>query len=427
MRHGLLLTAVATVTVPGLLAMLAVVGHEHVEADAGAAAVALEGAPLSAQLPVALTTVPAAGHEDVAGVQSAPSSTAMPALSGVSTGQQAKGVPIGIRLLTLAADASLTTSYQGTEAVSQSGVAGSVEMTSQVWHQGGGTTLVETLNNVTNDVTSATPRPTLAPAAGVEVASSDPASGSPEGVFGVTTDLVKLLRQHYFALDWGTGSVVGRPATVVALYRSDNSLAARYWLDNQTMVPLRRELYDTSGHVISDDSFIDIQFGAITLPQLAATGAAPAEQAQPAQSWVAAASPAQFLTSLTGQGWQVPAAPPGGLPLYAAASTTTASGKVVDLEYSDGLYDISVFMQRGTLAPDMPRWQPVSVAGQQAFVSGHSVTWARLGFVYTVIADAPPQTIAQLVKALPDSGSPGVLGRLGRGFTRLAHVIDPFG
>jgi sigma-E factor negative regulatory protein RseB len=420
MRHGLLLTAVATVTVPGLLAMLAVLGHEHV--GAGAAAVALEGAPLSAQLPVALTTAPAAGHEDVAGVQRE-TGPAVPVLSGVSTGQQA----VGIRLLTLAADASLTTSYQGTEAVSQSGVAGSVEMTSQVWHQGGGTTLVETLNDVTNDVTSATTHPAVVPTAGIEVASSDPASGSPEGVFGVTTDLVKLLRQHYFALYWGTGSVIDRSATVVALYRSDDSLAARYWLDNRTLVPLRRELYDTSGHIISDDSFVQIQFGAITLPQLAATGATPTEQTQPAQSWITAASPGKFLTSLTGQGWQVPAAPPGGLPLYAAASTTTASGKVVDLEYSDGLYDVSIFMQRGTLAPDMPGWQPVSVAGQQAYVSGHSVTWARLGFVYTVIADAPPQTVAQLVKALPDSGSPGVLGRLGRGFTRLAHVINPFG
>jgi len=40
MRHGLLLTAVATVTVPGLLAMLAVVGHEHVAVEAGVNAAA---------------------------------------------------------------------------------------------------------------------------------------------------------------------------------------------------------------------------------------------------------------------------------------------------------------------------------------------------------------------------------------------------
>ena len=67
------------------------------------------------------------------------------------------------------------------------------------------------------------------------------------------------------------------------------------------------------------------------------------------------------------------------------------------------------------------------MGGQQAFVSGHSLTWSGLGFVYTMIADAPPQTMTQVVGGLPRGGAPGVLVRLGRGFTRLAHVINPFG
>jgi sigma-E factor negative regulatory protein RseB len=75
----------------------------------------------------------------------------------------------------------------------------------------------------------------------------------------------------------------------------------------------------------------------------------------------------------------------------------------------------------------MAGWRQVDVAGQQVFVSGHSVTWSGLGFVYTMIADAPPQTVTQVVGELPRSGSPGVLSRLGRGFTRIARVIDPFG
>jgi sigma-E factor negative regulatory protein RseB len=100
---------------------------------------------------------------------------------------------------------------------------------------------------------------------------------------------------------------------------------------------------------------------------------------------------------------------------------------VVDLEYSDGLYVVSLFAQRGTLAASMPGWRQVSVGGQRAFVSGHSVTWAVPGFVYTMIADAPPQTMTQVVGALPRDGSPGVLARLGRGFIRIASVINPFG
>jgi sigma-E factor negative regulatory protein RseB len=75
----------------------------------------------------------------------------------------------------------------------------------------------------------------------------------------------------------------------------------------------------------------------------------------------------------------------------------------------------------------MPGWRQVSVGGQQAFVSGHSVTWSAPGFVYTVIADAPPQTVTQVVEALPRQSSPGVLDRLGRGFIRIARALNPFG
>lgn len=418
-RHGLLLTAVATVTVPGLLAMMAALGHQHVAAGAGAVPVALDGVPLSGTSPAASVTMPAAVHHDVAWVQ-AVSSAPGAALSSVTTGQQA----LGMRLLDLSANASLATTYQGMELASQSGVGGNVTMTSRVWHEAGGPTFVET-----SDGAAAAPaRSAAARSAGVAVASSDPASGSPEGVFGVTKGLMALLSKHYSAVYWGSGSVAGRSASVVELYRSDGSVAARYWLDSETLVPLRRELLGTSGNVISEDSFVRVRFGAFAPPRIVSPAASPSQSSQQARSsaWVAASSPAGFLAALTRRGWRVPSTPPGGLPLYAAAATRTASGKIVELEYTDGLYVVSLFVQRGTLAPDMPGWQPVRVAGQQAYVSGHSVTWAGPGFVYTVIADAPPQTVEQIVKTMP-SGSPGILARFGRGFARLAQMLNPFG
>ena len=100
MRHGLLLTAVATVTVPGLLAMLAVVGHEHVAAETGASAAALDGAPPSGPFPVAPATARAIVRDNVAGVQGA-SGTPVTVLSRVTAGQQV----MGMRLLTGAASA----------------------------------------------------------------------------------------------------------------------------------------------------------------------------------------------------------------------------------------------------------------------------------------------------------------------------------
>jgi len=422
MRHGLLLTAVATVTVPGLLAMLAVVGHDHVAAETGVSAAALDGAPLSGPFPVAPATARAIVRDNVAGVVQGASGAPVTVLSRVTVGQQV----MGMRLLTGAASAGLAASYRGTELITQSGVAGRVQLISQVWHQGGGVTIVETSGGTT---VSAAARPVAA-----DVASYDPVGDSPEGVFGVTKSLVAMLSKHYVAVYRGGGGAVGRAATVVEVYRFDGSLAARYWLDKQTMVPLRRELFDTTDNLISEDSFVQVKFGAPAVPKLAAAAAAAVKaqslttaQAEAEPAWVAAATPAQFVTSLAAQGWQVPGSLPGGLPLYAAAWTKTTSGEVVDLEYSDGLYVVSLFVERGTLAADMTGWRQVDVASQQAFVSGHSVTWSGLGFVYTMIADAPPQTVTQVVGELPRSASPGVLSRLGRGFSRIARVIDPFG
>ena len=414
-RHGLLMTAVVTVTVPGLLAMLAV-GHEHVAAEAGVATAALDGTPLSGPFPVAPPGARAPVRNNVAAVQRA-AGAPVTVLSRVTVDQQV----MGMRLLDGAAGASLSTSYQGTELISQSGVDGSVETVSQVWHQGGGLTFVET----SGGMTSAGPRP----AASSDVASSDSVSGSPEGVFGVTKSLVALLGKHYVPVYLGDGAAADRAAKVVDLYRFDGSLAARYWLDKQTMVPLRRELFGTSDNVIGQDSFVQVQFGALAVSQSAGAAKARSQAEQPAAepAWVAAAPSAQFLASLAGQGWKVPGSLPGGLPLYAAASAKTTSGEVVDLEYSDGLYVVSLFVERGTLASAMPGWRQVRMDGQRAFVSGHSVTWAEPGFVYTIIADAPRQTVTQAVGALPRDSSPSVLDRLGRGLTRLARVFNPFG
>jgi sigma-E factor negative regulatory protein RseB len=397
MRHSLLLTAVTTVTIPGLLAGLAVRAHEHVAAETGGATAAA-AAVLSGPLPVAPASARASVRNNVAGAEQA-GGMPLTVLSSTTGSEQARGMS----MLGQAAAAGLATSYVGTEVVSQTELGGDVSTVTQVWHQGGGGTMVQS---------------------STDPADADLDAASPEGVFGVTKDLVAMLGQHYAAMYLGGGSVVGRPAAIVELYRPDGSLAASYWLDKQTMVPLRRELFDASERVVSQDAFTRVRFGALSGCQVAAV--AWQAQATTQSAWVAAASPAGFLASLARAGWQLPGRQPDNLPLYRAASGRTASGEVVDLEYSDGLYDVSLFVEQGTLASDMSGWQRVTVDGQQAYASGHSVTWAASGLVYTVIADAPPHTVAAFMAAVPRRGSAGFLGRLGRGFERLGRLVDPF-
>ena len=231
-----------TVTIPGVLAVLAILGHEH--AVAGTTAVSAAGmADESAVGPLPLapaSTVPAVRNA-VATVQRT-SGGPVTVYSDQAASQQARAM----HLLVLAAAAGQATSYQGVEETRQLGVNGTVTVLSQVWHQGGGLTLIRTMSGAT------------------PVVSYDTGDRSPAGVFGVTSAQVTLLGKHYVAAYRGAGTASGLPATIVEVYRFDGSLAARFWLDTRTMVPLRREDFDTADKLVSDDLFTQVRFGPLT-------------------------------------------------------------------------------------------------------------------------------------------------------------------
>jgi sigma-E factor negative regulatory protein RseB len=410
-RPALLLTAAATITVPSMLAGLAVLGHEQMAAQARAAMVAagansasetLPAGSLSpSALPAVLTAGPAAARDAAAQMAKVSGMTARAALF---SGAPSNDETLGMRLLGMAAAAGLATSYQGVELIAQSGVDGTVTMVSNVWHRGGGLTVTQTSDAA------------VLPG-GQPYVAYDSDGQAPEGVFGLTKPLVALLGSHYVAMYRGMTMVVGRRALVVELDRADGTLAARFWLDAKTKVPLARDVFDDSAQLVSQDAFVQVQFGSLAVPPNATSTAQ--------SSWSAVATPAKLLVQLDGNGWNLPAALPGGLSLYAAAQGGTSAGEVVDLGYSDGLSVVSLFVERGTLAK-MAGWQRVNVGGHLAYVTEHSITWAGRGFVYTVIADAPPQTVEAVVAALPQNSPPGFLERLGRGLSRLAKLVNPF-
>jgi sigma-E factor negative regulatory protein RseB len=102
---------------------------------------------------------------------------------------------------------------------------------------------------------------------------------------------------------------------------------------------------------------------------------------------------------------------------------------VLDLGYSDGLSVVSVFEQRGGLPAALPGWRRTTVAGHVVFVAEPDqrlLTWAGRGMVYTVMADAPPQTVDAVVGALPHDGPAGFWKRMSRGLDRLASWANPF-
>ena len=318
---------------------------------------------------------------------------------------------LATHLLTQAAQAAILISYQGEEIVWHWGTSGGTVLQSDIWHASGGQTVTQTLVTGTSS-------------SGEAYLSSDTDGQWPEGVLGVTAPLVSLLETHYVVVYAGTGEAGNRAAEIVEAWRDDGSLAAKFWLDNATKLPLERQVFDTTAHVISEDVFINVR------PTKQPTAAAPAGgPADPQGPWNQPL-PARQLLAMRAHGWLVPSQLPGGLSLFTGTATRTSTGTVLDLGYSDGLSVVSLFEQRGNLAAKLAGWQKITVAGHTIYAAEpdqRSLTWSGRGMVYTVMADAPNQTVDDVIKVLPHDNPPGFWKRMSHGFARLASWVNPFG
>lgn len=340
--------------------------------------------------------------------------TPEPAMMTVAAARSSRSSTVGLRMLNRAVNATQAVSYQGVQViswrVSTSGswlAAEPSTVTVNVWHRTG---------------------------------------QLPGGEFGLTPKLLSLLSTHYEVLYAGTGSADGRSARIVEVLWPDGAVAARFWLDSVTMLPLRRQLFDTQSHLISQDDLAALKVGqraaaskggfamddpAGTLSPVAVLSPAPAAKAFTATPPPSSGQlgPGQFA-SLQAQGWPaMPAAMPGGLTLLGASQSAAAPGKVLDVAYSDGLSDVSVLVQRGHLPATLSDWKPTDLAGNVLYVrtTGQpDLTWSARGFVFTVVAGAPPSVIAGVVDQLPHQPGYGFWGRMDRGAHRLVSLVNPF-
>jgi sigma-E factor negative regulatory protein RseB len=286
------------------------------------------------------------------------------------------------------------------------GQGGQTASVVQVWHRPGSGTMAQAFGNA------------ALPGAVLQAAAAQ--SQIQDGILAVSSRLLTLMQANFQIVATGRGSAAGRPADVVELRRPDGSLAARFWLDSATRLPLRREIFDTHARMISEDAYIELQLGAAGL------GGMPTADARP---WTGQLDSAR-LAAWRARGWPLPAALPGHLTLFDASQTSTRAGEVVDLSYSDGLSEVSLFLQRGQLPRELPGWHRVAIRGQTILSSDpdqRCLAWSARGFVYTIIAAAPPATVNQIVAVLPHDGQVGLWQRMARGLRRLASWVNPFG
>ncbi len=329
-----------------------------------------------------------------------------PAVDGSTAGA-------GLRLLSEAAAACRRVSYQGVQLTAWRGPGGSWTSVVNVWHQSDRQTLMQTASLPT----AALPR--YRGSTGDPDGDDDAGQRDPEGIMTMTSQMVALLAENYQVSMAGRGQVAGRPARELVLRHPDGRLAARFWLDTATKLPLRRETFDGSARMVSEDVFVSLTLGS------PAAAAAPRTASVPGGKLLASVQ----LARLRAAGWPLPAHLPGQLSLVRASETSGPAGWVVNLAYSDGLSVISLFVQRGHLPDRLNGWSQVAMRGDRVYAAGadqRSVAWSARGFVYTLIADAPDQTLDQVVGVLPHNGGPGFFGRMRRGLGRLVSWLNPF-
>lgn len=307
----------------------------------------------------------------------------------------------GRALLAQAVAACRSTAFSGVQVFRYFSPAGPRVWRSEIWHRPGGQT-------------------EAVPAADDDAPPGQPATESDPSVSVALSGRQLALLQTGYLLDY-TGPAVagGRAAELVTVDRPDGSVAAKYWLDDKTRLPLRRQLFDDHIRLVSDISVAGLRTGNGALTGMPAGGSQP---------WPSQLNPAA-LAALRAAGWPLPAQLAGRMVLFAASSTGPATAKVVAVSYSDGLSAISLFVQRGRLSARMPGWRRVSIGGHAAYTvdrDDQTIAWSGDGYVFTLLADAPETAVDQAIAALPHGGEPGFWGRMARGFERLASRANPF-
>ncbi|WP_020385676.1 sigma-E factor regulatory protein RseB domain-containing protein [Kribbella catacumbae] len=232
-----------------------------------------------------------------------------------------------------------------------------------------------------------------------------------------------LLKATYELVYKCCTDTIGRTAVLIEALRADQTLAARFWIDQATGLLLQRQLFSDDGKtmvratVFTDLEIEDSEFLG-HLPPMAPGSVESVGMGN--------------VDGLRSQGWTCAPTLPSSLQLYDVHQDQAT--KSLQFSYSDGLFNVSLFEQRGEL-------DPAAVAGYTATTTADGariyqrngmpsyVVWSSDGIVYTLVGDLPFDTLGKVVAAFPHVPPPKVTAvqRVGTGLAKIASWLTPMG
>lgn len=249
-------------------------------------------------------------------------------------------------------------------------------------------------------------------------------------------ELLAALSDTYQLRVSGQGHCTGRAADVVEARRPGGTgsaaVAGRFWVDRDTGLLLRREVFDAEGRRLRSSAFLEL----VVQPTAPAGPALLPASARTVDDDVAAGEPVPpaELRRLRADGVVAPAELPGSFALVAARQREHDGAQVLHLAYSDGLSTTSLFSQPGEPGSTPPEgFRAATVAGQPVWSAAGApqrLVWAGGGRVWTLVSDAPRDAVDSAVAALPHEAMPtqdrGWRARVARGASRLGSALNPF-
>jgi outer membrane lipoprotein-sorting protein len=219
---------------------------------------------------------------------------------------------------------------------------------------------------------------------------------------GVTLDIdVGKVTKNYSIEQGAADEVAGRKAIQISLLsRYSGTLVERLWLDSQTKLVLRRETYSPDGTIETKSNFDNVRF-VNDLPSSLFDLTVPAGmQVRQGTTYGTAGKDLASIQSTLNFSVVSPQYLPDGFSLEKTSLGDQSGIQTIQLLYTDGLRDFSVFENSTQRLPKLDNSSPIDVgdaSGQTAELAGETlVTWNAGGLNVTMVGDFTPRELARI-------------------------------